>query len=74
MKLSVSLPATDVEFIDDYAHDQGIDTRSAVLHKAIRLLRAAQLGVAYEGAWDEWSSSGEADDWETPIGDGLERS
>ena len=55
MKLSVSLPANDIEFIDGYAQDQGIESRSAVLHKAVRLLRASQLGSAYEEAWDQWS-------------------
>lgn len=72
MKLSVSLPANDVEFIDHYADDQGIDSRSAVLHKAIRLLHASQLGSAYEDAWDQWSAAGEASDWETTVSDGLE--
>lgn len=74
MKLSVSLPDNDVEFIDHYAHDQRIESRSAVLHKAIRLLRATELGGAYEDAWDQWSSAGDADAWETTTSDGVERS
>lgn len=74
MKLSVSLPSHDVEFIDAYAHDQGIASRSAVLHRAIRLLRATQLGEAYAAAWEQWSTEGEADAWETAVSDGLDRS
>ncbi|MGQ0850035.1 MAG: ribbon-helix-helix domain-containing protein, partial [Actinomycetota bacterium] len=40
MKLSVSLPDEDVEFLDQYAQTQGYESRSAVVHKAVRLLRA----------------------------------
>lgn len=71
MKVSVSLPDNDVEFLDDYALAQGIASRSAVIHKAVRLLRAAELGAAYEEAWGEWSSSGDADAWESTAADGL---
>jgi Arc/MetJ-type ribon-helix-helix transcriptional regulator len=71
MKISVSLPDTDVEFLDTYAHDQGFASRSAVLHKAVRLLRGAQLGAAYEEAFAEWEGAGEAEVWETSVGDGL---
>jgi Arc/MetJ-type ribon-helix-helix transcriptional regulator len=46
MKLSVSLPDEDVEFLDAYANEQGFPSRSAVLHKAVRLLRGAELGAA----------------------------
>jgi hypothetical protein len=41
------------------------------MHKAVSLLRAAQLGTAYEDAWESWTTSGDADVWETVIGDGL---
>ena len=46
MKLSVSLPEEDVEFLDAYAQSQGISSRSAVVHKAVRLLKANELGAA----------------------------
>ena len=71
MKVSVSLPDDDVEFLDAYALAQGITSRSAVIHTAVRLLRAAELGASYEEAWEEWSSSGEADAWEATAADGL---
>ena len=29
MKVSVSLPAEDVEFLDSYANERGLDSRSA---------------------------------------------
>ena len=72
MKVSVSLPAEDVEFLDSYARDNGLDSRSAALHGAVRLLRAAELGEAYEGAWDEWfRDAGGEPAWETAAADGL---
>ena len=70
MKVSVSLPDEDVEFLDAYVDSQGFASRSAVVHKAVRLLRASELGPAYEDAFLEWSRD-EADVWEPTVGDGL---
>lgn len=70
MKLSVSLPEEDVAFLDAYAESQGIESRSAVLHKALRALRATELGAAYEDAWDEWDAT-ESEAWETTVADGI---
>ncbi len=71
MKLSVSLPDEDVEFLDRYASTQGIGSRSAVMHKAVRLLRASELGPAYEEAWAEWMDSDDGDLWDRVTGDGI---
>jgi len=67
----VSLPQEDAEFLDAYANSQGMDSRSAVLHKAVRLLRASGLGGAYEDAWQEWAAEDQADVWPVTIDDGL---
>jgi Arc/MetJ-type ribon-helix-helix transcriptional regulator len=71
MKVSVSLPGEDVEFLDSYAREQGLESRSAALHRAVRLLRTAELGGAYESAWEEWAADGHADAWEPATDDGL---
>lgn len=71
MKLSVSLPDEDVEFLDAYAKSAGIESRSAVVHKAVRLLRASELGASYEDAWREWDEAGAATDWDAVVGDGM---
>jgi hypothetical protein len=42
-----------------------------VVHKAVGLLKAAQLTDAYEDAWGAWDSSGEAAAWESAAADGL---
>ena len=71
MKLSVSLPEEDVEFLDAYAEAKGIASRSAAMHKAVRLLRASELGPAYEDAWTEWADGDDQDLWENATSDGL---
>jgi Arc/MetJ-type ribon-helix-helix transcriptional regulator len=71
MKVSVSLPEEDVEFLDAYASSKGFASRSAVVHKAVRLLRASGLGGAYEDAWQEWATESDGDVWDVTIDDGL---
>jgi Arc/MetJ-type ribon-helix-helix transcriptional regulator len=53
MKLSVSLPDDDVAFIDEYAARTGSPSRSAVLHRAVELLRMADMEGPYAEAWQE---------------------
>jgi Arc/MetJ-type ribon-helix-helix transcriptional regulator len=71
MKLSVSLPDEDVEYLDSYARMQGLESRSAALQKAVRLLRASELGAAYENAWTEWTESEDSEFWDAVTADGL---
>jgi Arc/MetJ-type ribon-helix-helix transcriptional regulator len=71
VKVSVSLPDDDVEFLDSYAASHGLISRSAAVHRAVRLLRTSGLGAAYETAWSEWAADGEDEVWETAISDGL---
>lgn len=66
MKMSISLPAADVEFIDSYASSTGTASRSAVVQRALDLLRAAQLGQA----WAEWET-GDGADRESTVGDAI---
>jgi metal-responsive CopG/Arc/MetJ family transcriptional regulator len=73
MKVSISLPADDVEFLDAYAQSQGIESRSAVVHKAVRMLRVSELAEAYEEAFTSWEDEGEAAIWESVTADGLEK-
>lgn len=73
MKLSISLPDEDVEFLDEYTAEHGMPSRSAAVHKAVRLLRASGLGAAYEDAWADWAASGDSELWEPTTGDGVGR-
>lgn len=71
MKISISLPDKDVEFLDDHARAEGYQSRSAVVQRAVRLLRSSELGDAYAEAWGEWDDSGDADLWDTAVSDGV---
>ena len=73
MKISVSLPDEDIEFLDEYARGLGTRSRSAVIQRAVRLLRATELGSAYAEAWAEWRASGEDELWDSAVANGIER-
>jgi len=49
----------------------GVGSRSAAVHKAVRLLRASGLGAAREAAWSDWDTSDESDAWDSTLADGL---
>lgn len=65
MKLSVSLADDDVEFLDAFAESSGVPSRSAVLQRAVALLRQSQLAESYVEAFTEWDSSPDAQLWES---------
>lgn len=71
MKLSVSLPEDDVEYLDAAANARGYPSRSAVVHRAVRLLRATELGDDYANAWADWDKSPDSAEWSTATGDGI---
>jgi Arc/MetJ-type ribon-helix-helix transcriptional regulator len=71
MKLSVSIPEEDVRFLDEYASAKGLGSRSAAVHSAVRLLRATELGPAYEEAFAEWAQSDASVEWDITAADGL---
>ncbi|QFZ17333.1 ribbon-helix-helix domain-containing protein [Saccharothrix syringae] len=71
MKISVSLPEEDVEFVDRYLRQHRSASRSSVIHQAIALLREAGLENAYATAWEEWEAEGEADMWDVTASDGV---
>lgn len=66
MKISASLPAEDVDFLDQYAATHEA-SRSGALHQAIALLRHRDLGDQYEAAW----TADMAGDWDVTAADGL---
>ena len=69
----MSLPVDDIEFLDAYAHEHQIGSRSGAVQHALKVLRNVDLGDAYEQAWDEWESSGEAEVWAPTTADGIAR-
>jgi metal-responsive CopG/Arc/MetJ family transcriptional regulator len=69
MKISVSLPGVDVEFLDAFAKEQGLDSRSAALQQAVHMLRLSELRASYASAWEETNDEDAA--WDVTAGDGL---
>jgi len=67
LKLSISLPDDDLVFLDEL----NAESRSAAIHAAIELARSLSLVDDYTAAYDEWVSSGDAELWESVVGDGL---
>ena len=67
----MSLPSEDVQFLDDYAKEQGLESRSSAVHRAVRLLRTAELGGTYEAAWEEWAAQDDGTLWDSTTTDGL---
>jgi len=72
MKLSVSLPDEHIAFVDRYAAEHRVGSRSAVMQRALVLLRASELGEDYAAAWGEWDEAG-GQSWDVVTADGLER-
>ena len=71
MKISISLSEEDVEFLDEYARELKLASRSAVVQRAVRLLKSSGLASAYASAWEEWDTGDDASAWETTVHDGL---
>jgi len=69
MKVSVSIPAEDVEFLDNYTKNHRIASRSAALRRAIRLLRASELTDAYAAAFTEWADDPASEAWDIAVAD-----
>jgi hypothetical protein len=71
MKLSISVPPEDIAFLDDYAVEHELSSRSAAMQVAIGALRLSALPGSYAEAWTDWHDGGEAGDWDGTAGDGA---
>lgn len=70
MKLTINLPAEEIDFLDRYARSRGIESRSAAIRVAIRELRAQGLVDDYASAWmDADEQDGRV--WDQSSSDGL---
>ncbi len=65
-KLSVSLPAGLVGFIEQYRTAHALKSRSQVIGEALELLRQHELEAAYQEANQETDT-----DFDSTIADGL---
>lgn len=72
MKISISLEEKDLTFLDKYASDHSLETRSAAMRKAIDALRKEELAWQYEQAFSEWEGSEDQKFWDRFSGDGID--
>jgi len=71
MKVSLSLPPDDVQYLDEQASSGRFPSRSAAVASAIQAMRYQELTDSYTEAFDEWADSGEAALWDSTAADGL---
>ncbi len=71
VKISVSLPAGRVEFVDRYTTQNQSRTRSSTIAEAVALLEEREMESAYAAAYDEWKDSEDQALWDTTSNDGL---
>ncbi len=57
MKVSINLSEEELAFVDGLVDAGLCRSRSAAIARAIRLLRAADLGLAYDAAHRDWARS-----------------
>ncbi|MGF1486563.1 MAG: type II toxin-antitoxin system ParD family antitoxin [Prochloraceae cyanobacterium] len=65
-KISISLPSSLLQFIENYKSEAGYKSRSAVIESAVKLLQEQYLESAYARANLEIDPQ-----WETTTHDGL---
>lgn len=65
-KISISLPAPLVQFIETYRAAHSCKSRSQVIEQALQLLREHELEAAYREANADVDSG-----WELTVADGL---
>ncbi|MDA1365896.1 ribbon-helix-helix domain-containing protein [Glycomyces algeriensis] len=71
MKVSLSIPDEDIRFLDNFAREHGIASRSAAVQRSIAMLREVELKEQYKLAMQEWRDSPDAELWERTAGDGI---
>lgn len=71
MKVSISLTEADLEALDRYVDQAGLESRSAGVQHAIRRLADPRLEASYAAAWEEWETAGEDEAWAAVTSDGL---
>ncbi|WP_293912680.1 ribbon-helix-helix domain-containing protein [Deinococcus sp.] len=71
MKFSVSLPQSQLAFLDHYQQTHKLKSRSKALQHAIQQLQDRELEEAYRLAGEEWQESEDAALWAKVSGERL---
>ena len=65
----MSLPDDDIAFLDEYAAEHELASRSAALQAAVALLRTRGLAADYAAAWEAWDADPDSALWDSVSGD-----
>lgn len=71
METAISLEEKDLEFLDYYAANHGLESRAAAASKAVNVLRNEELSRQYAQAFLEWEGSADQTFWDQFSGDGI---
>lgn len=70
-KLSISVPAPLVRFLERYQRDHSLRTKSSVVARALEALQERELESAYAEAAEDGVAATDADVWDGTAGDGI---
>jgi hypothetical protein len=71
VQLSAQIDAELAHYLDLYQEQHQLESLAAALEQAITALRVQTLEREYALAAQEWEVSGEAQLWDSTVGDGL---
>lgn len=71
METAISLEEKDLDFLDYYATNHGLESRAAAVSKAVEVLRSEELSRQYGEAFREWEGSADQKFWDQFSGDGI---
>ena len=71
METAISLEEKDLEFLDYYAVNHGLESRSVAASNAVNVLRSEELSRQYNEAFREWEGSADQKFWDQFSGDGI---
>lgn len=72
MKLSISVPDSQMDLLDRVVQQRGLASRSVAIQQGIDLLLQDALVSDYRDAFSEWDEDGDAAAWQVVASDGLE--
>ncbi len=70
-KVSITLRPDLMRFLETYQTQNRLESRSAVIHQALEMLRSETLAAEYREASQAWDASPDSEIWDRSAGDGL---
>lgn len=70
-KMKIRIDKKMIDFIQSDQHNNQLQSHSEVIAIAVQKLYEGEVTRQYKAAMIEWYESGEAEVWESVIGDGI---